>query len=92
MKKEYDFSKGRVNTKPLADPKTSKILTSIRLDGTVFQWFMAESERTGIPYQTLINSFLKQATQSPSPRELDLRLQSVEKVVFKSCSFHVVMR
>ena len=83
MKKEYDFSKGKINKKPLADPKTSRVLTSIRLDGTVFQWFMTESERTGVPYQTLINSYLKQAIETPSPKELDERLQSVEKVVFK---------
>jgi uncharacterized protein (DUF4415 family) len=86
MKKEYDFSKGKVNKKPLVDPKTSRVLTSIRLDGTVFQWFMAESERTGVPYQTLINSFLKQAIEVPSPKELDVRLQSVERVVFKKVS------
>ncbi len=83
MKKEYDFSKGKVNKKPLADPKTSRVLTSIRLDGTVFQWFMAEAERTGVPYQTLINSYLKQAIETPSPKELEQRLESIEKVVFK---------
>lgn len=83
MKKEYDFSKGKVNKKPLADPKKSRVLTSIRLDGTVFQWFMAEAERTGVPYQTLINSYLKQAIDTPSPKELDERLQSVERAVFK---------
>lgn len=83
MKKEYDFSKGKVNKKPLADPRTSRVLTSIRLDGTVFQWFMAESERTGVPYQTLINSFLKQAIETPSPKQLNERLQAVESIVFK---------
>ena len=83
MKKEYDFSKGKVNKKPLADPKTSRVLTSIRLDGTVFHWFMAESEKTGIPYQTLINSYLKQATEAPSVKDLEKRLISVEKAVFK---------
>ena len=83
MKKEYDFSKGKVNKKPIVDPKTSRVLTSIRLDGTVFQWFLAEAERTGIPYQTLINSCLKQVVEAPSPKELDERLQSLEKVVFK---------
>lgn len=83
MKKEYDFSKGKVNKKSLADPKASKVLTSIRLDGNVFQWFMAESERTGIPYQTLINSFLKQAIEQPTPKELNERVHSLELVVFK---------
>lgn len=83
MKKELDFSKGKINKKPLVNPKKSRVLTSIRLDGTVFQWFMAESERTGIPYQTLINSYLMQAIESPSPKELETRLKLVEQVVFK---------
>ncbi|MEI8348279.1 MAG: hypothetical protein WCG27_12485 [Pseudomonadota bacterium] len=83
MKKEYDFSKGRVNKKPLADPKTSRVSTSIRLDGNVFQWFMVESERTGIPYQTLINSTLKQAVETSTSKNIDERLQSLEKAVFK---------
>ena len=86
MKKEYDFSKGKINKKPLADPKKSKVLTSIRLDGNVFEWFMAEAERTGVPYQTLINSFLKQAIETPSPKELEERLKSVERVLFKKVS------
>lgn len=83
MKKEYDFSKGKVNKKPLADPKKSRVLTSIRLDGTVFQWFMAEAERTGVPYQTLINSFLKQAIETPSPKELEERIRRLEKALIK---------
>ena len=83
MKKEYDFSKGKVNKKAVADPKKSKVLTSIRLDGEVFQWFMAESERTGIPYQTLINSFLKQAIDAPTPRDLEQRIARLEKVLEK---------
>lgn len=86
MKKEYNFKKATLNKRPIADPKTSKVLTSIRLDGTVFQWFMTEAERTGIPYQTLINSYLKQAIEVPSPRELNQRLHSVEKIVFKKAS------
>jgi uncharacterized protein (DUF4415 family) len=83
MKKEYDFSKGKVNKKPIVDPKKSRVLTSIRLDGAVFQWFISESERTGIPYQTLINSFLKQAIESPSPKELDERIRRLEKAQLK---------
>lgn len=83
MKKEYDFSKGKVNKKPLADPKKSRVLTSIRLDGAVFQWFMAEAERTGVPYQTLINSFLKQAIEAPSPKELEERIRRLEKALLK---------
>ena len=83
MKKEYDFSNGKLNKKPLADPKKPRVLTSIRLDWVVFQWFMHEAERTGVPYQMLINFYLKQAIDTPSPKELEERLRNVEKVVFK---------
>lgn len=32
MKKEYDFSKGKVRKQPIVDPITAKVQTSIRLD------------------------------------------------------------
>ena len=44
---------------------------------------MHEAERTGVPYQMLINFYLKQAIDTPSPKELEERLRNVEKVVFK---------
>ena len=55
MKKEYDFSKARRN--PYA--KKLKRPVTIRLDEQTIDYFKDLSEETGIPYQTLINLYLR---------------------------------
>lgn len=60
MRKHYDFSKGRKN--PYA--KRLKKQITIRLDLPTIEYFKAAAENTGIPYQTLINLYLRDcATQ-----------------------------
>ena len=57
MKKEYDISKLKK-----AEPKYTKHLkesVTIRLDPNVINYFKGLSEKTGIPYQSLINYILK---------------------------------
>jgi len=56
MKKEYDFSKAKRN--PYAS-RLKRQLT-IRLDETTITYFKDLSEETGIPYQTLINLYLRE--------------------------------
>jgi predicted DNA binding CopG/RHH family protein len=56
MKKSYDFSKARRN--PYAS-KLKKQIT-IRLDEQTLAYFKTLADETGIPYQTLINSFLRE--------------------------------
>ena len=57
MRKEYDFSKmkGRKNpyTKYLKQPVT------MRLDCDTVAYFKSMAEETGIPYQSLINLYLR---------------------------------
>ena len=67
MRKEYDFSKSKKN--PYA--KLLKKQITIRLDNTVIDYFKTLSEKQGIPYQNLINLYLKDCAQSG--RELDLK-------------------
>jgi uncharacterized protein (DUF4415 family) len=55
MRKEYDFSKGRRN--PYA--ARLKRPVTIRLDEQTISYFKALSNETGIPYQTLINLYLR---------------------------------
>ncbi len=57
MKKEYDFKKGKRGA--VAKPD-AKVMRTIRLDLDVLTWLLQEADRTRIPYQTLINSILKQ--------------------------------
>ncbi len=54
MKKEYDFSKGVKN--PYAK-KVKKQIT-INLNNEIIEYFKEQSQKTGIPYQTLINLYL----------------------------------
>jgi uncharacterized protein (DUF4415 family) len=60
MKKEYDFSKGRRN--PYA--KRLKRQVTIRLDEQTIAYFREVSVETGIPYQTLINLYLRDCAMS----------------------------
>jgi uncharacterized protein (DUF4415 family) len=55
MKKTYDFSKS-VKNPYLSKPK--KQLT-IRLDEDTIEYFRSLSEESGIPYQSLINLYLR---------------------------------
>ena len=38
----------------------AKVQKTVRLDLDVLSWLMREGERRGIPYQTLLNSLLKE--------------------------------
>lgn len=57
MKKEYDFSKATKRKQSKIDPDP-KVMISLRLDGHVISLLKDEAERSGIPYQTLINSII----------------------------------
>ena len=60
MKKTYDFSKGKRN--PYA--KQLKKQVTIRLDEPTLDYFKELAEETGVPYQTLINLFLRDCAQA----------------------------
>lgn len=55
MKKEYDFSKARPN--PYA--KRLKRPITIRLDESTITYFKTLAEKLEIPYQSLINLYLR---------------------------------
>jgi uncharacterized protein (DUF4415 family) len=67
MKDRYDFSKGRPN--PYA--KMLKKPVTIRLDAATVQYFKALAEESDIPYQTLINLYLRDC--AANNRRLDLK-------------------
>jgi predicted DNA binding CopG/RHH family protein len=66
MKDEYDFTKARKN--PYAKRLKQKV--TIRLDAPTIEYFKGLAEETGIPYQTLINLYLRDC--AASKRELSL--------------------
>ena len=65
MKDEYDFSVAKPN------PYARKLKTSvtIRLEPEIIIYFKQLAEESGIPYQTLINLFLREcALTKKKPR------------------------
>ncbi|MCK4624825.1 MAG: BrnA antitoxin family protein [Phycisphaerae bacterium] len=60
MRKEYDFSKSKKN--PYA--KLLKKQITIRLEEDVIAYFKKLAGETGIPYQNLINLYLKDCANS----------------------------
>jgi len=60
MRKEYDFSKSRKN--PYASQLKKQI--TIRLDEDSIAYFKSISEAVGIPYQSLINLYLRDCAAS----------------------------
>jgi hypothetical protein len=60
MKKHYDFSKSVRN--PYLS-KAKKQLT-IRLDEDTIEYFKALAEKNGIPYQNLMNLYLRECAES----------------------------
>ncbi len=60
MRKEYDFSKARKN--PYASRLKRQV--TIRLDEQTIGYFRELSLEIGIPYQTLINLYLRDCASS----------------------------
>ena len=57
MKKEYDLSKMKSRRNPYA--KRLKRQVTIRLGTDIIDYFKAMAEETGVPYQNLINLYLR---------------------------------
>ena len=67
MKAEYDFSKAKRN--PYA--KKLKKQITIRLEEPAIEYFKVLATEMDVPYQTLINLYLRDCAQSE--RKLNLR-------------------
>lgn len=66
MREEYDFSKAGKN--PYLQKDKKQITINLNLD--VIEYFKEQAERSGIPYQTLINLYLADCVTNK--RELQL--------------------
>ena len=66
MREEYDFS----NAKKTPYAAQLKRQITINIDGSTIDYFKAQSEAVGIPYQTLINLYLRDC--AASKRQLSL--------------------
>lgn len=68
MKEEYDFSQMKSRRNPYASKLKRQV--TIRMGDDVINYFKEMADRTGIPYQTLINLYLRDCVAHN--RELDL--------------------
>ncbi len=62
MRKEYDLSKLKKRKNPYA--KTLKQQVTIRMGIDIIDYFKQLADETGIPYQNLINLYLRDCVQS----------------------------
>ncbi|MCX7014501.1 MAG: BrnA antitoxin family protein [Candidatus Sumerlaeota bacterium] len=69
MKAEYDLSKMKSRPNPYA--KRLKRQVTLRMSQDVIEYFKGMAEDTGIPYQSLINLYLKDC--AASHKKLTLR-------------------
>ena len=61
MKKEYDFSKMKARKNPYASKKKA---VGINLSSEVINYFKGLSKESGIPYQTLIDLYLRDCVKN----------------------------
>ena len=69
MKEEYDFSKASKN--PFAKKLKKQITINIDID--TIDYFKAQSEYSGIPYQTLINLYLSECAEQKKQLQVSWR-------------------
>jgi len=62
MRKEYDFADMEGRKNPYA--KCLKKQVTLRLGVDVIEYFKALAEETGIPYQNLINLYLRECVRT----------------------------
>lgn len=90
MKKQYDLKRLRVTHRGAVAKPTTKVQKTIRLDLDVLTWLVAEADRRGLPYQTLINSTLKEAMlraqAGPTDGDLHRLIRSVVRAELKKAS------
>ena len=72
MREHYDFSKMQGRTNPYA--KMLKQAVTIRIDRETVEYFKEMSAKTGLPYQSLINLFLREC--AAGRRELTMKWET----------------
>ena len=75
MRSNYDFSKAKKN--PYA--RRLKERVTIRLDHPTVEYFKGLSEEMGIPYQTLINLYLRDCAESKRELSMEWRPETSAK-------------
>ena len=71
MKREYVFSKMKSRRNPYASKLKRQV--TIRMGEDVIDYFKAMAEETGVPYQTLINLYLRDCVARERKPDLSWR-------------------
>ena len=71
MKKEYDLSKMRSRKNPYAAKLKRQV--TIRMSDDIVAYFKEMAEETGIPYQSLINLYLRDCVVNDRKPDLTWR-------------------
>ncbi|MCK3655593.1 antitoxin [Pasteurellaceae bacterium Macca] len=71
MQQEYDFSQGVKN--PYAKRLKSKKVVTIRIDDEAIDYFKQLSAEMDMPYQTLINLYLKECAKTQKKPDIQWR-------------------
>ena len=72
MKEEYDFTKMKGRKNPYA--RHLKKQVTLRMGVDIIEYFKNQAEETGIPYQNLINLYLRDCVQAE--RKLSIKWES----------------
>ena len=83
MKKEYNLKKMKRAQSPSWSNKELKVIKTIRLDLDIVSWLLREAAKRGIPYQTLINSLLKESMNAASLESSKDRLRREIREIVK---------
>ena len=62
MRREYDLSKMKSRKNPYA--RRLKKQVTIRLGADIIDYFKKMAQETGVPYQTLVNLYLRECVQT----------------------------
>lgn len=73
MRKEYSFKKGK---RGYYNDKFDREKITIRLDQDVVDYFKKMAEKKGVPYQTLINLYLKSCKENQIELKMDWKKQA----------------
>ena len=73
MKKEYDFSKGK---RGFYNKKLAQGKVTIRLDDDVITYFKKMAKKKGLPYQTLINLYLRSCKDDKVELDINWKKQA----------------
>jgi uncharacterized protein (DUF4415 family) len=71
MKKEYDLSKMKSRKNPYAAKLKRQV--TIRMSDDIIEYFKEMAEETGIPYQSLINLYLRDCVVNDRKPDLSWR-------------------